>query len=114
MSHPIGMMLPGTLGRCTYKTIKPVRKDSSSGMRDTFASYIGLSPSGQVPVLNTVGLVCGSAEAGLPVCLILRVVALEPDHPALTLKGKHSVYVQVIINCTTNHIKKQPGSHQSN
>ena len=89
MSHPIGMMLPGTLGRCTYKTIKPVRKDSSSGMRDTFASYIGLSPSGQVPVLNTVGLVCGSAEAGLPVCLILRVVALEPDHPDLTLKRKH-------------------------
>src|SRR3972149_9454689 len=52
-------------------------------------SFTGFSPSGQVPVLNPVGLICCSAETGLSVCLILRVVALEPDYLALTLKGKH-------------------------
>src|SRR3972149_533764 len=49
----------------------------------------GLSPSGQVPVLNAVGLICGSAESGLSVCLIFRVVSLEPDHLTVTLKCKH-------------------------
>ena len=42
-----------------------------------------------MPVLDPVGLICCSAEAGLSVCLIFRVVSLEPDHPALTLKRKH-------------------------
>ena len=42
-----------------------------------------------MPVLDPVGLVCGSAETGLSVCLIFRVVALEPDPLALPLKRKH-------------------------
>jgi len=42
-----------------------------------------------VPVLNPVWLVCSSAETGLSVCLIFRVVAFEPDHLALTFKCKH-------------------------
>src|SRR3972149_1120977 len=48
-----------------------------------------LSSSGQVPVLDAVGLVCCSAETGLSVRLIFRVVSLEPDHLAVTLKRKH-------------------------
>src|SRR3990172_3020773 len=53
------------------------------------SNYRRLSSSGQVPVLNPVGLVCGSSEAGLSVCLIFRVVSLEPDHLALSFKRKH-------------------------
>ena len=42
-----------------------------------------------MPVPDAVGLVCGGAEAGLSVCLIFRVVSLEPDYLAVTLKRKH-------------------------
>lgn len=42
-----------------------------------------------MPVLNAMWLVCGSAKPGLSVSLIFGVVAFEPDHFAVTLKGKH-------------------------
>ena len=53
-----------------------------------------------MPVLDPVGLICCSAEAGLSVCLIFRVVSLEPDHPALTLKRKHMCAdYESAVNC---------------
>src|SRR3990172_962447 len=52
------------------------------------SNYRRLSSSGQVPVLDAVGLICGSAETGLSVRLIFRVVSLKPDHLAVPLKRK--------------------------
>ena len=35
------------------------------------------------------GLVCGSTERGLSVCLIFRVFAFEPDYLAVILKREY-------------------------
>jgi len=40
-------------------------------------------------VLDPVCLICCSSEAYLSVRLIFRVVSLEPDHLAVTIKCKH-------------------------
>jgi hypothetical protein len=55
-----------------------------------------------VPVLDAVGLICGSAETGLSVRLIFRVVSLEPDHLAVPLKRKPAKFSNVrAINIAT-------------
>ena len=53
-----------------------------------------------MPVLDAVGLICGSAEEHLPVRFIFRVVSLESDHLALTLKRKHMCAdYESAVNC---------------
>src|SRR3972149_1448436 len=58
-------------------------------LKSTCISFNDLSLSGQMSVFNAVWLICCSAETCLSVCLIFRVVSLEPDYLAVTLKSKH-------------------------
>jgi hypothetical protein len=45
--------------------------------------------SGQVPVLNAMGLVRRRAETSLSVRFILGIISIKPDHFAIALESEH-------------------------
>jgi len=53
-----------------------------------YGLFLSHSPPRQMPVFDPVRLVRGGAETRLPVPFVLGIVAVEPDHPALSLEGE--------------------------